>query len=383
MSIELFASEFLIHPAPLEYSGNACMHDCAYCFANIRNKKRNPDISLTCKQLMGQSNSKSLAMQLLQMGYPICISNRTDPFSKNNIRLTLTLCEYLYQRENGIFFQTKGFDGIQDAITLLDKKKNVVLYVTVTSTDNEILAKIEPGAPTIEQRIDAMKIAKKAGWSVICAINPCVEEWMPKKSLIKLEKSLSKISVKHFIFQNLKLNAIDLKVMWRRKKEAIGKTIIDRALSKKDPYFARQVERQRDRGLLSLAFGMPYPTKFFDEINATLGKCFNGNYAFYNFVSESKQKEFTLENYEKAIIGKNTDLLDIKHSHFTQYILQQNRSLWKKHDYIKNAIDLKTILKAVWNEKSFSGSPQNNGMMKLLDKKDSCGNIILGKKGDC
>ncbi len=379
MAIEHFGAEFLIHPAPLEYSAYKYSHSCAYCFANIRNKDRDPEISLVIKQLTGKSESKSLANQLIKLGYPICISNRTDPFSKNNVRTTLSLCEYLEQRPNGVFFQTRGFEGVKDAIKILGKKKNVVLYVSITSTNNDILKKVEPGAPTIEKRIETMLAGKEAGWSVICAVNPCSEYFMPENDLIRLEDKLFSSGIKHFIFQKLRLNKADLKSMSKWKIEALGKDVIEKALGY-DRYFADQVIRQREKGLLALAYGMPFSTNFFDEINTKLGKYFNSNYAFYNFVQSSKKEKFTFDDYFKSIIGVNTELLNIRSKDFSKVIMCQNRGVWKNNEYVQNTISIKEVLYTIWNDRRMSASPQNNQMMSLCSEKDYEGNLILKRK---
>lgn len=75
-----FIGEFLFHPAPLEMSGNTCTHGCAYCFANIRKESRYAKINSAFNQLK-RREIKTFVDHLIQNGYPICLSNSTDPFS--------------------------------------------------------------------------------------------------------------------------------------------------------------------------------------------------------------------------------------------------------------------------------------------------------------
>lgn len=377
MTSEFFA-EFLIHPCPIEYSGNTCSHNCGYCFSNIRSPARFSDVGQTCKLFSGKSKSKGLLAFLVDRGYPVCVSNRSDPFGNSNIIDTKAVLSIMAQRKNGIFFQTKGGEREDEAIEIIKDKKNVVMYITMTTLNDDISKRVEPGAPLPSQRIKLARKAKALGWSVIIAVNPCVEAWMPQESLESLEDVMLSIGVRHYIFQKLKLNSADVKTFSDFRKSQFSDSEIKLAVSGKDLYFQAQVERQIQKGITPLAFGMPFKTAFFDEINAALGKAMNGNYAFFNRCFSSGKEYVTFDDYFDAIIGENKELLEYTGKEAPKYIMCQNRGAWKDSWTAKEARTFTDVLRCFWNNKRLSGSPQNNFLFqKVKNEKDEFGNIVL------
>ena len=87
MSIDVFTGEFLRHPAALELTANTCRNACAYCFATAHGKEHKGSIKSALNFLI-KKDRKSLKDRLFADGYPILVSNRSDPFSKNNVAFT-------------------------------------------------------------------------------------------------------------------------------------------------------------------------------------------------------------------------------------------------------------------------------------------------------
>ena len=223
--IKYFSAEFLLHPCALDYSGNTCSHNCFYCFANIKKKERHANLRQTYNLLSGKSKSNTITNALLKLGYAICVSNRSDPFSDNNYKFTLPVLQMLAKRENGIFFQTKGGKGIDDALKILKNKDNVIWYITITSLSEKISRQIEPNAPLPIERIKLAKKLKQNGQEVIIAINPCEPEWMPEKDMRELEDRMAEIDVFHYVFQPLHISRImmakkELPLLSEEKKQA-------------------------------------------------------------------------------------------------------------------------------------------------------------------
>lgn len=379
--IEGFYSEFLIHPAPLEYSALKCSHRCAYCFADFRNKEMNHNVSKVVKQLTGQSRSNGLVQKLINMGYPICLSNRTDPFSPNNSPITKKICEVLSALENGIFFQIRGNHNYKEAFDVISNKKNIVVYVSITTKRDEHSKKLEPNAPTYKQRVEIIQQAKKQGWPVICAFNPCIEDVLPIQDIEEITKQLDGIGVTHYIIQKMRLPKTFVSKMPKRKYDALGKNAVDYAVSGKNDYVRRIVNDLRDRGLNALSYGMPYKTDFFKEINKTLGKYFPSGYEFVNYVFDSGKETYTFKDYFNSTMIGNECLLKLKGKEFHKYIMSQNRGVWKDSYTAQNAVSFEDVLRVFWNNKRMEASPQNLfGLFDVADQKDDDGNIILQKR---
>lgn len=378
--IDPFYGEFLLHPSPLECSGNTCSHNCCYCFSNIRRSCRYSNIKQTLTQLKNFQSSNTYKNTLIKEKYSICLSNRTDPFSKTNYIETLSMLEYLKNLENGIFFQTKGGYGIDEAFDILKDKKNILFYVTITSKNNDILKVIEPNAPSYEEKIELIKKAKNNGYNVIVAFNPVVKNWLPEKDFYDIVSDVNKIGVKNFIFQKLYLSKNDIKGFTEdRKKRFEDEILIDavKKLSENQYYLQSLVVELIKRGNNAVAFGMPFKTDLFKDIRSTLGKCFPSNYDVINYCFDNKVKQITFNDYKKVLNENQNDLFNKEFKGLSTYIFRIARQVWKGNDKIQSIRTINDVLNAYWNYKQISGSLQNNKLFSVAQEKDDENNLIL------
>ena len=378
--IDPFYGEFLLHPSPLECSGNTCSHNCCYCFSNIRRSCRYSNIKQILTQLKNFQSSNTYKNTLIKEKYSICLSNRTDPFSKTNYIETLSMLEYLKNLENGIFFQTKGGYGIDEAFDILKDKKNILFYVTITSKNNDILKVIEPNSPSYEEKIELIKKAKNNGYNVIVAFNPVVKNWLPEKDFYDIVSDVNKIGVKNFIFQKLYLSKNDIKGFTEdRKKRFEDEILIDavKKTSENQYYLQSLVVELIKRGNNAVAFGMPFKTDLFKDIRGTLGKCFPSNYDVINYCFDNKVKQITFNDYKKVLNENQNDLFNKEFKGLSTYIFRIARQVWKGNDKIQSIRTINDVLNAYWNYKQISGSLQNNKLFSVAQEKDDENNLIL------
>jgi len=378
--IDPFYGEFLLHPSPLECSGNTCSHNCCYCFSNIRRSCRYSNIKQTLTQLKNFQSSNTYKNTLIKEKYSICLSNRTDPFSKTNYIETLSMLEYLKNLENGIFFQTKGGYGIDEAFDILKDKKNILFYVTITSKNNDILKVIEPNAPSYEEKIELIKKAKNNGYNVIVAFNPVVKNWLPEKDFYDIVSDVNKIGVKNFIFQKLYLSKNDIKGFTEDRKKRFEDEILIDAVKKQSEnqyYLQSLVVELIKRGNNAVAFGMPFKTDLFKDIRSTLGKCFPSNYDVINYCFDNKVKQITFNDYKKVLNENQNDLFNKEFKGLSTYIFRIARQVWKGNDKIQSIRTINDVLNAYWNYKQISGSLQNNKLFSVAQEKDDDNNLIL------
>lgn len=225
--IQAYAGEFTISPIPLEMSMNYCSHKCAYCFANLNQPNRTFDANGFINQIKNCRKNKGLTNYLLANGYPVLLSNRVDPFAHSNWRQTLSAIELLSENGNKIAFQTKGGNGIDDTLKLIDYKAE--WYITISFLDDGLRKKIEPGSPTIQSRIELAKSLIKEGHHVSVGINPLVEEWLPVADFQNLTDVLIDIGVKNFWMQVLHLNKKQIHGLSNSEKNNIGDDILSEA----------------------------------------------------------------------------------------------------------------------------------------------------------
>lgn len=378
--IDPFYGEFLLHPSPLECSGNTCSHNCCYCFSNIRRSCRYSNIKQTLTQLKNFQSSNTYKNTLIKEKYSICLSNRTDPFSKTNYIETLSMLEYLKNLENGIFFQTKGGYGIDEAFDILKDKKNILFYVTITSKNNDILKVIEPNSPSYEEKIELIKKAKNNGYNVIVAFNPVVKNWLPEKDFYDIVSDVNKIGVKNFIFQKLYLSKNDIKGFTEDRKKRFEDEILIDAVKKQSEnqyYLQSLVVELIKRGNNAVAFGMPFKTDLFKDIRSTLGKCFPSNYDVINYCFDNKVKQITFNDYKKVLNENQNDLFNKEFKGLSTYIFRIARQVWKGNDKIQSVRTINDVLNAYWNYKQISGSLQNNKLFSVAQEKDDENNLIL------
>lgn len=378
--IDPFYGEFLLHPSPLECSGNTCSHNCCYCFSNIRRSCRYSNIKQTLTQLKNFQSSNTYKNTLIKEKYSICLSNRTDPFSKTNYIETLSMLEYLKNLENGIFFQTKGGYGIDEAFDILKDKKNILFYVTITSKNNDILKVIEPNAPSYEEKLELIKKAKNNGYNVIVAFNPVVKNWLPEKDFYDIVSDVNKIGVKNFIFQKLYLSKNDIKGFTEDRKKRFEDEILIDAVKKPSEnqyYLQSLVVELIKRGNNAVAFGMPFKTDLFKDIRSTLGKCFPSNYDVINYCFDNKVKQITFNDYKKVLNENQNDLFNKEFKGLSTYIFRIARQVWKGNDKIQSIRTINDVLNAYWNYKQISGSLQNNKLFSVAQEKDDENNLIL------
>ena len=190
------------HPVPLEYSGVDCSNNCLYCFAKAYSCKES-DYRKFQSLIRNLDKRQNLAAELFKAGQPVLLSNRSDPFCENNYRETLSVLKLLRQFPNGIYFQTKTGEAIEDVLEILDGKQNVAWYITVTCADDEMSKKVEPGAPPTSERLEWAFDLAKVGYHVIVAFNPLVEAWMPTKALNRIFDKCMKNGIKDFYFDSL------------------------------------------------------------------------------------------------------------------------------------------------------------------------------------
>lgn len=176
MSIRLYTGEYLISPVPVHYGLNWCTHACFYCFANLNQPHRraeNTDLVRLAKWF--RDGAGPLEYWYLSRGYPMLVSNDSDPCAKSNRESFLALHELAARHGIALAYQTKA--GSDEVERLILEGRRTLIYVTVTSDDDDLLRRIEPGAPTWQHRLDFIRRAVSAGHFVVVGMNPLVPGW--------------------------------------------------------------------------------------------------------------------------------------------------------------------------------------------------------------
>lgn len=218
------------------WDGLTCPYNCIYCFANsfraslytafFDNSKtmglRHCNPTYYKQELdkmdkfrgMGkeekfklQGTNKAFALEI-----PVRMGIRFEDFLKNEQRdgISLAMLRYLKDIEYPVMLNTKsnvvGTDPYVRA--LADNPAHSAVHVTLISSNNTILKKLEPGAPSYEKRLEGIKNMTQAGIRVVARIEPYL--FLLNDDPEDLEKYMTEIwdaGVRHLTFDTYSYTA--------------------------------------------------------------------------------------------------------------------------------------------------------------------------------
>lgn len=379
-----YVGDFLISPVPLQLSFNFCSHKCTYCFANLNNPNRSFDLKEFQGQLKGIYTNNSLASVLLREKYPVLVSNLVDPFATSNYGVAVPTLEMLAQLEIPVAIQTRGGRGIDDALAFLPKS---VWYISIPMLNDDIRKKIEPGAPSIESRLQLIEILKNAGHEVLVGINPTIEDFLPGNDSQRLIGILKAKGVHGIWVAAMHFNTKQLKVMPAKDRERLGERVIQKGL--KNARGLQQtcfdfIDDLKEYALLNGLWveGMFEGEKnhFFDPFYSTYSKVFPTIHAFINWCHDNKadNEPVYYHEFEKLMLP---GLITGAHN-VSPYMRCMSQ---KFDDEVRDTIGYKQtfkwLLNACWNDTrmkrtlerywSFAVSVRYNGNEMFLNRDEN------------
>ena len=222
MSLRLYCGEYLVSPVPLHWGMNHCSHNCWYCFANLnRGGRRMENDDLARVSRWYAKGSGPLLYWFLKKGYPMLVSNDTDPFCRSNADSFRALFELSQSLGFRLSYQTKGGDEEIERLALEGPK--TMIYVTLTSDDSALLKSMEPGAPSAEQRLEFIAEAVRRGHFVVVGLNPLVPAWW-RNFDVTLGR-LHEIGVRHLVKGELHFSRFQVDAMSPGKRERYADVI--------------------------------------------------------------------------------------------------------------------------------------------------------------
>lgn len=363
-NIQAYAGEFTISPIPLEMSMNYCTHACAYCFANLNRPDAKLNVEGSINQIQNSRKSKGLTSFLLENGYPVLLSNRVDPFAHSNWRQTLAFIDFFHANGNKIAFQTKGGQGIDEALEAIDYPSN--WYISISMLDDLVRQAIEPGAPNIESRFKLIEKLISKGHHVSVGINPLVEDWLPSGDFEQLVKILLRLGVKDYWLETLHLNPKQIANMSDRERKAIGSEIMDEAKkrNRNDSYFRYSIYYLESlEGVNVFSMNQPLRSNYFDSYKKNYPKRFKTHQDFINLCFE-KIPNGGVIRFSDYLKFMREDWFNNKFSEADGYVYRIARNVYKELDNtpIKT---LDTVLETYWNNMDISKSIFSNDLFKF------------------
>lgn len=364
--ITTFDGEFLVHPIPLEMSMNACSHGCSYCFANLRNSGRTFKAREFNSQMNRFYDGATFTARKLRQGWPVVLSNLTDPFSDNNEAFTEAVLAQFEAKGIPVFFQTKTGKNM---LKLIDGMKPTGFYVTITCFDDGDSRLVEPGAPVTSERVAAIGELLKRGHAVMVGFNPLVKEWMDEGQLDAMVERLKGMGVKGFYFQklNVKKNSVEL----LRKRNFPRVDVGDYVGMGGGDYFEYSLAKHAKNG--GVAFNSPYLTDGWNAIRDMYPKrTLPTMHDFLNAMTDGRREErfeVTFGDFRDFMMDNGCrDFFDYG-KRLDGYILTVNRAAWRGHKENQKIFDAERLLRVYWNNaKLLAISPANNLMLHEIGK---------------
>ena len=149
-----------------------CEHGCIYCFARPSHSYLNlsPGLDFETKLFAKTNAAELLRAELSKPGYrvsPINLGANTDPYQpiERRYRITRQVLEVLHDCGHPLTIVTKNalVERDLDLLTDMAKRNLVRVFVSVTSLDNRLAAKLEPRASAPHRRVEAIRTLTAAG----------------------------------------------------------------------------------------------------------------------------------------------------------------------------------------------------------------------------
>ena len=166
----------------LDYALNpyrGCSHGCVYCYSSDVLRMDNWQDWGNFVEVR-KNIPVLLAKQKKKISGVVGMGTVTDPYqqAEEKYKITRYCLEQLATSKCSTTVQTKS-DLIVRDIDILQRMKNVEVIFTINSMDEVIARKIEPGAPSPQKRLEALRQLSEAGiktWVFLGPIIPLIND---------------------------------------------------------------------------------------------------------------------------------------------------------------------------------------------------------------
>ncbi len=240
LSLSGLESDYSLNP----YRG--CSHGCLYCYAPcVINESREWGSFVDVKRNIPNVLAKELKTKTKGS---VRLGSVTDPYQEVEklYQLTRMCLLQLKKAKAHVIIQTKS-DLVTRDIDLFTEM-DVDVGMTVTSMNNEFRDRFEPGTPTIEERLSALKKMNDSGVNTWAFIGPLIPG--ENDDIIQLEElveSLNAVGVYELYLD--KLNMRD--GIWSRFEQVLDEDRVNRyreIYSQRNRYFQERKERLQKLG---------------------------------------------------------------------------------------------------------------------------------------
>lgn len=236
-----FKSIFYFCALPVRFdSYSGCSQGCLYCWSQwcshkkryINNGIRPVDITDLISRLRfalyAKATNKSVINQLLEHRCPVHFGGLSEPLQAIDKKhhVTYRAIEVFRDFDYPILLSTKGkLLGDTEYLELIASHKKCAIQVSFSTLDDNLGARIEPGAPLPSQRIEMIREATKRGIWVAVRFQPFL---FPIQNVEDYNLGvLEKVGVRHIIVEHLRIPTNFDKKALTRLYDVLGIDILD------------------------------------------------------------------------------------------------------------------------------------------------------------
>ncbi len=175
-----------------------CSHSCLYCYASSY-IQRFSEIRVK-KDVIKRLNSE---VSKIRENKYVTIASSNDPYQPldEKLKLTREALKIFSNKNFKIMILTKSNMVLRDVDIL--KKSKVVVSITITTLDENKAKRLEPGAPSPQKRIEALKILSKIGIPTVLRVDPVIP-YINDFEIEDVVKKAFEAGVKHIVSSTYK-----------------------------------------------------------------------------------------------------------------------------------------------------------------------------------
>jgi len=176
------------YPTRLDTYGCGCQHNCSYCYARSLLDFRGLWNPAYPKEADIKKIRRMIAWECLP-GEIVRLGGMTDCFmpKERRRRITLRAIEALNHYGVGYLIVTKSdLVAAPEYLAAMDKRL-AHIQISVTSTNDAISRKVEPGASLPEARIKAIETLQREGYDVAVRLSPYIPEFVDIERIKRIE----------------------------------------------------------------------------------------------------------------------------------------------------------------------------------------------------
>ncbi|MBB5207663.1 PA0069 family radical SAM protein [Chiayiivirga flava] len=149
-----------------------CEHGCSYCYARPSHSylELSPGLDFETKLYAKTNAAELLRAELARPGYvvsPIALGANTDPYQpiEKRYRITRQILEVLHETRHPVSIVTKNamVERDLDLLAPMARDNLAKVYLSVTTLDNRLAARMEPRASAPYRKIEALRRLRDAG----------------------------------------------------------------------------------------------------------------------------------------------------------------------------------------------------------------------------